>query len=70
MSKTSRRRKEDTAKVEANLGRIKWGTRDKSKDDFKINGDSMYEEAESLSDEMRLHHSKMELPEFLKEQAE
>jgi hypothetical protein len=69
VSKGSNRRKEDTAKVEANLGNVKWGTRDKSKDDFKINGDAMYEEAETLSDEMRLHHSKMELPEFLKKQA-
>ncbi len=69
MSKGSGRRKEDTAKVEENLSNIKWGTRDKSNDDFKINSNSMYEEAETLSDEMRLHHEKMDLPYFLKEQA-
>jgi hypothetical protein len=37
MSKGCNRRKEDTKKVEENLGGIKWGVRDKSKDTFKVN---------------------------------
>lgn len=32
--------------------------------------DRYYEEASDLSDEMRLHHDKMELPYFLKKQAD
>lgn len=35
--KTSKRRIENTQKVEQNLGGIKWGVRDKSKDTFKVN---------------------------------
>lgn len=36
MGKGSGRRIEDTNKVTENLGKIKWGVRDKSDDDFKV----------------------------------
>ena len=37
MSKTSKRRKENTNQVEKNLSKTKFGVRDKSKDTFKVN---------------------------------
>jgi len=38
MSKTSKRRTENTPLVEKNLDQVKYGVRDKSVDTFKVNG--------------------------------
>lgn len=68
MSKGSGRRKENTDLVRKNCDGIKWGVNDALKSDSK-DKDRFYEEASDLSEEMKLHHDKMELPWFLKRQA-
>jgi len=72
MSKGSSRRKEDYAKVNENLGKIKWGVNDALKTDSK-DKDRHLEEAGDIGEEMRLMQEKMgatDLPWFFKEQAQ